>query len=241
MQCISESEAETWVQCHYMKSFPKPKPQRACRWHSVSGSDELWKSPQASMPLLLTLLSSLSAGAGAPEGRPDERDPGSQELLVQQDPGIPQELQQQQWLPVPDPLLPQGRARVGPPCTPVWRVYGLPLEVTHKSLGTQAEQITYRDNAVFLFYHGAGRKKARLAALTVNGWKDRNGRGFYAASSVPYMSIPLFTSLPFTTLIDSHFVLYCSWIGLKCIFLPALLRSLWNWTNYEQIIEAVGW
>ncbi|CAB1314210.1 unnamed protein product, partial [Coregonus sp. 'balchen'] len=50
---------------------------------------------------------------GAPERRPDERDPSGQKFMVQQDPGLPEELRGQH-LPVPAPLLPQRWAPVGP-------------------------------------------------------------------------------------------------------------------------------
>lgn len=57
-----------------------------------------------------------SAGARAPEGSPDERDPGGQEFLAQQDSGLPEELcilflQ----LHVPDPILSKGGPCLGDP------------------------------------------------------------------------------------------------------------------------------
>lgn len=61
--------------------------------------------------LLLTPLrtSCHSAGARAPAGSPDERDPGSQELLAQQDSGLPEELCLLfLQLHVPDPVLSKG-------------------------------------------------------------------------------------------------------------------------------------
>lgn len=58
----------------------------------------------------------LFAGAGAPAGGPDERDPGSQELVVQQNSGLPEELLLLfLQLHVPDPLLAEGGACLNNP------------------------------------------------------------------------------------------------------------------------------
>ena len=72
----------------------------------------------SSLLLLLTLLCSSchSAGARAPAGSPDERDPGSQELLAQQDSGLPEELSfLLLQLHVPDPVLSKGGPRLDYP------------------------------------------------------------------------------------------------------------------------------
>lgn len=55
-------------------------------------------------------------GARAPERSPDERDPGSQKLMVQQDSGLAQELFLRLF--IPDPLVSQGRSRLVNPYTP---------------------------------------------------------------------------------------------------------------------------
>lgn len=61
------------------------------------------------------------SGAGAPAWSPDERDPGGQELLAQQDSGLPEELRLVLLLLfVPDAVLPKGGSGLGarPPVHP---------------------------------------------------------------------------------------------------------------------------
>lgn len=79
----------------------------------VSQSASLLSAPPADSSLL---LSSLFAGARAPAGGLDERDPGGQELLAQQDSGLPEELCLLfLQLHVPDPVLSEGGPCLGDP------------------------------------------------------------------------------------------------------------------------------
>lgn len=107
----------------------------------IRGSDMTMKfnsptlPPNPPPPLLL----SPSPGAGAPAWRPDERDPGSEKLLAQQDSGFPEKFRLLLFLlqlHVPDPVLPKGGSRLDDRPPP--RLY--PLWNAVESRGTQVEE-----------------------------------------------------------------------------------------------------
>ena len=127
---------------------------------NVSTTSLLLPAPPADS--LLLLLS--CAGARAPARSPDERDPGGQELLVQQDSGLPEELQLLVLqLHIPDTVLSEGRSCLDDPSsrTPpsiyidididIYYLYlyiyinTFPCRDAHKSWGTQIEETSSRE------------------------------------------------------------------------------------------------
>lgn len=108
----------------------------------------------SSVLLLLTPLCSSrhSAGARAPAGSPDERDPGGQEFLAQQDSGLPEELCLLfLQLHVPDPVLSKGGPRLDDPPSTSLSPAGCTLEPRNTGVEEEDER---RRNAVFLFSAG---------------------------------------------------------------------------------------
>lgn len=128
----------------------------------------------SSLLLLLTPLCSSchSAGARAPAGSPDERDPGSQELLAQQDSGLPEELGfLLLQLHVPDPVLSKGGPRLDYPPSISLPPAGCTLGLRNTSWGRSRGEMQYS------FFQPVA-KQSLLASWTANSWKDegRNRR-----------------------------------------------------------------
>lgn len=101
--------------------------------------------------MTVTISWLLSAGAGASAGSPDDWSPSCQELVVQQDSGVPEEfhvflLQ----LSITDPILPKGRTCLAaPPSSLV-----LPCRMHKKTTTAQAEESSQRKMQYSFFIWG---------------------------------------------------------------------------------------